>query len=155
MNPHGGVDLFANLNRMISTPAHQRRTYQIDQPLQTHYRLATCQEVDCRDYANGWVNGFDLTDPEKAAAARWVRDHSGRKFTAQLTDGKVVLTFPAGQTCFKTHRVPLDRPPIMIVRGGDHRGNPRRERIVHTSAESFVDQWATDLDRVNTARERG
>lgn len=149
------ADPFANIRRLVRAPVHTMRTFQVDQPLDTHTRRATCAEVECPAYAGGWVMGFDLTDPEKAAAARWIRDHSGRKFTAQLAPGKVTLTFAAGQTCFEKHRVPLDREPFYVVRGGDFRGNPERYRVQHANAETFVDQWENDLDRLNTIRERG
>jgi hypothetical protein len=150
-----GGDPFANIRRLVKAPAHTMRTYQIDQPLSTHYRRATCQEVDCSAYAGGWVMGFDLTDPDKAAAARWIRDHSGRTFTARVTDRTVTLTFAAGQACFAKHRVPLQREPFYVVRGGDWRGNVTRERTRHGSADTFVDQWENDLDKLNTIRERG
>lgn len=150
-----GGDPYANIRRLIQAPVHTMRTFQIDQPLHTHFRVATCAEVSCTAHANGWKMGFDLTDPEKVAAARWIRDHSGRKLTAQVVGDTVTLTFPAGQTCFTTHRVPLEREPFYVVRGGDFRGNPTRQRVVHKTADSFVDQWENDLDRLNAVRERG
>lgn len=148
-------DPYANIRRLIKAPTHTMRTFQIDQPLDTHYRRATCAEVECAAHAGGWVMGFDLTDPDKAAAARWIRDRSGRTFSAVVADGKVTLTFPAGQSCFAKHRVPLGREPFYVVRGGDFRGNPERYRVVHRDADTFVDQWDTDLDKLNTIRERG
>lgn len=149
------ADPFANIRRLVKAPTHLMRTFQIDQPLDSHYRRATCKEVECTAHANGWVMGFDLTDAGQVASARWIRDHSGRKFTAQLTEGRVVLTFAAGQTCFAKHRVPLGREPFYVVRGGDFRGNPERYRVRHANADDFVDQWENDLDKINTARERG
>lgn len=153
MNPFG--DPFANIRRIIKTPVQHQRTFQIDQPLETHFRRATCQEVNCKAYANGWKMGFDLTDPEKVAAARAIRDKSGRTFTVELADNKVIMTFPAGQRCFVTHRVSLEREPIYIVRGGDFRGNPRRERTVHKTADSFVDRWDNELSTIKEIQERG
>lgn len=151
------VDPFTNIRSLVQTPAHLMRSYVIAQPLTSHFRVGTCAEVDCPNRAGGWRMAYDLTDPDRAAAARWIRDHSGRRYTHELLDGgrKIVFTFPAGQDCFETHRVPLERDPIMVVRGGDFRGNPTRERSVHTSADSFIDQWSTDLDRLNTVHERG
>lgn len=146
---------------MVRVPAHQMRTYQMDQPLDTHFRAATCVEVDCANHATGWKMGFDLTDDEKARAARWIRDKSGRAYTYELFGGsglpeyRVVFTFPAGQRCFRTHRVPLERDPFLVVRGGDFRGNPERQVRRHRSAEGFLDQWSNDLDKLNTVRERG
>jgi len=155
-------DPFANIRKLVSAPVHTMKTYQIDQPLSTHYRVATCQEVDCSFFAHGWRMGFDLTDPERAQAAREIRDKSGRAYTYELFGGpgnpaghRVVFTFKPGQKCFQTHRVPLEREPFYVVRGGDFRGNPTRQRAVHKTADTFVDSWATDLDKINTARERG
>jgi hypothetical protein len=151
----GGSDPFANIRRLVQAPVQQMRTFQLAQPIKTHFRKATCKEVDCPNYANGWSMGFDLTDPERAKAARWIRDHSGRTMSAVVAEGKVTLTFPAGQECFTTHRVPLERDPFMVVRAGDFRGNPTGWRMRHTSAESFADQWSDDLDKLKTKRERG
>lgn len=148
-------DPYANIRQLIKAPAHTMRTFQIDQPLETHYRRATCAEVDCTAHANGWVMGFDLSDPDRAAAARWIRDHSGRTFSAKVAEGKVTLTFAAGQTCFAKHRMPLEREPFYVVRGGDFRGNPTGYRVRPASADEFVDRWENDLDKLNTIRERG
>lgn len=148
-------DPFANLRAMRDwAPVHTMRTFQIDQPLETHFRLATCREVDCQAYAHGWSMGFDLTDPERRKAARWIRDKSGRTFTYELTDTKITFTFAAGQQCFQKHRVPLERDPFMIVRGGDWRGSTGIVRR-HRDPADFIDHWSTDLDRLNTVRERG
>lgn len=151
------TDPYANIRRMVTAPVHTMRTFQLDQPISTHYRRGTCQEVSCDAHARGWRMGFDLTDAERRAAARWIRDHSGRSYTYELLDGgdRIVFTFAAGQSCFERHRVPLERDPFMIVRGGDFRGNPTRERYQHSNAEDFIDQWSGDLDRLKTIRERG
>lgn len=136
-------------------PAHAMKTYELRQPLATHYRRATCREVDCERYRLGFSLTFDLTNPEHVRAANLVRNKSGRAFTVERINTSVTLRFPAGQDCFNRHHVPLERDPLMIVRGGDWRGNPRRERFAHTSAESFVDDWATSLDRLDTEKEKG
>lgn len=151
-------DPFANIRRLVQAPVHTMRTFQIDQPLETHFRLATCAEVNCPAHAHGWRMGFDLSDPEKRAAARWIRDHSGRTYTHELigegAGQRIVFTFAAGQRCFEKHHVPLEREPFYVVRGGDFRGNPERVKVRH-AAGTFIDQWAGDLDKLHTIRERG
>jgi len=141
----------------VRTPSHQMRTFQLDQPLATHYRRATCEEVSCAAQAGGWRMAFDLTVPEKREAARFIRDHGGRSYTYELLDEgrKIIFTFAAGQRCFETHRVPLERDPFMIVRSGDIRGPGDGWRMQHTSPGSFLDHWSSDLDQLNTIRERG
>lgn len=153
----GGFDPYATLRSIVTAPASTMRTFQLDQPLATHYRRATCEEVQCRAQAGGWRMAFDLTDPERRAAARFVRDKAGRTYTHELLEdgNKVVFTFAAGQRCFEQHRIPLERDPFMIVRGGDFRGNPTGYRYEHTSPDSFLDHWSGDLDQLNTVRERG
>lgn len=149
-------DPYANLRRLVHLPAHAMKTFEINQPLATHYRLATCQEVECPRYANGWTLTFDLSDPEHVQAANTIRLKSGRSFTiGPIVGTTVTLSFPGGQRCFKAHHVPLERDPLMIVRGGDFRGNPRGESRVHTSGESFVDEWATDLGKLAHEQEKG
>lgn len=154
-------DPFANIRKLVTAPVHTMRTFQMDQPLATHYRRATCQEVSCSAYAAGWKMGFDLTDPDRRAAARWIRDKSGRTYTHEIVGGpgerehRIIFTFAAGQKCFTRHRVPLEREPFMIVRGGDFRGNPAREVRRHARADTFIDQWASDLDELKTMRDKG
>lgn len=152
-------DPYANIRARITAPVQTMRTFQIDQPLETHFRVAHCREVDCDKYADGWKMGFDLTDPERVKAAKWVRDTSGRTYTAELLEAgaKVVFTFPAGQRCFEKHHVPLEREPFYVVRRGDWRGNPDGRRAVqrHRNADDFLDHWQSDLGQLTDIRERG
>lgn len=151
------VDYFANIRRLVQAPVQHMRTYALAQPLATHFRRATCAEVECPNWAHGWKMGFDLRDDDRRAAARDIRDKSGRRFTAEVTgDGaKVIFTFPAGQDCFARHRVPLERDPIMIVRHGDFRGNPTGVRTQERDPEIFLERWAGDLDKIKTVHDRG
>lgn len=151
----GSHDPYANLRQLITTPVGAMKTFQIDQPIETHFRIASCREADCAHYAGGWKMGFDLLDREKAKAARWIRDRSGKAFTFELVGNTVTFTFKAGQECFRKHRVPLEREPFYVVRNGDWRGNPENIRTLHRSADTFIDQWENDLDRINTLKERG
>lgn len=152
-----GAAFLPGYSSAMRTPVHQMRTFQLDQPLATHYRRATCDEVQCQAQAAGWRMAFDLTDPDKREAARFIRDKAGRSYTYELFDEgrRIVFTFAAGQRCFAQHRVPLERDPFMIVRSGDIRGSGDGWRMQHTSAESMLDHWSSDLDQLNTIRERG
>lgn len=153
-------DPFANLRRIIRTPVEAVRSYELHQPFETHFRPARCAEVDCPAWRDGFAMGFTVTDPERARAARVIRDRSGRTFTVEEIRGesgrveRVVFTFPPGQECFTAHRVPLEREPIAIVRDGDFRGNPTGYR-----AQLGLDDWvydcATTQDKIKTALERG
>lgn len=142
-------------------PVQAMKTYALDAPQQTHYRRASCREVDCPNYANGWRSGFDVTDPHKAAAAKAVRDKSGRLFTLEEIRGasgkveRVIFTFGPGQECFQPHRVPLERDPILSVRDGDWRGNPTGFVRVHTDPEDWVDDFANHQIKINRQMNQG
>lgn len=153
---HVSFDPYANIRQRVTAPVQTMRTFQLDQPLHTHFREVSCAEAGCSASANGWRMGFDLTDPDKREAAQAIR-RSGRTYTYQLLDDdtKIIFTFAAGQPCFARHRVPLEREPFYVVRAGDWRGNPTGQRMRHRNADDFLDHWSTDLDQLKTVRERG
>ena len=140
-------------------PVHAMKTYEMRWPTSTHHRSATCAEVDCPQYLNGWQMGFDLTVPEKVEAANWVRNQSGLSFSFALTETTVTFTFPAGQQCLESrirpHTVTLEREPLYLVRGGDFRGNPLRQQRAHVNGADFADDWHTSLDRLEEQMRRG
>lgn len=141
-------------------PSQHFKTYEIIAPLRTHFRPATCEEVEC----GAWRNGWKTIVPVNSEAAQYIRSgSSGRRFVeAQsayeiehgLTDGMAEFMFPPGQKCFATdkHRVPLEREPLYVARGGDARGNPLGERRVHTRAEDWTEDFAGHLDRVRQSK---
>jgi hypothetical protein len=134
-------------------PAEHVKTYQVAQPLATHWRPATCAEVDCANYASGWRVRVEGLAPQLLHAAT----HSGRKFTRlDAAEGETWLVFEAGQPCFATatHRILVGRPQRYFERGGDWRGNPRGERRELNQAD-WTDSFATHQDRLATAIERG
>jgi hypothetical protein len=142
-------------------PVGAMKTYGLSAPQSTHYRRASCREVECPNYANGWRSGFDVRDPAKAAAAYAVRMHSGRLFAVEETIGasgkieSVVFTFGPGQECFLQHRVPLERDPILYVRDGDWRANPTGRRLVHADAADWVDDFGEHQSKIKERVERG
>lgn len=137
-------------------PSQHFKTYEIIAPLQTHFRKATCAEVECPGYVNGWVTRV----PVGSQAEQYIRSgSSGRRFTettgsSQLNEGVAEFRFFPGQQCFASdkHRVPLEREPFYIARGGDARGNPLRERVVHTRAEHWQEDFAGHLDKVRQSK---
>jgi hypothetical protein len=44
--------------------------------------------------------------------------------------------------------VPLERPELYVVRGGDWRGNPRGEVRRHSGPDSWVNDFAEHQDRI-------
>lgn len=131
------------------------QTFETRSPIATHFRVASCEEYGCSAHENGWVTHLDEAIAKQAEGAQWIRaGKSGRKYREDRNGQLVSFTFEAGQKCFKTHHVPLDRPAIYLVRQGDLyvRGPVVRH---HTSGESWMDDLHTTTDQILTARERG
>lgn len=133
--------------------AHDMKTYQVAQPLATHFRAATCAEVECPNWLNGWRVRVEGLAPQLLHAAT----HSGRRHTrVDVAEGESWLVFEAGQPCFaaSTHRTLVGRPQRFFERGGDWRGNPRAERRELNPAD-WQDSFANHQDRIATVIERG
>ena len=137
--------------------AEHMQTYVIDAPVGTHTRRASCEEVLCGAYQRGWRMKLDLTTDMGKRQAHYIKHNSGRRYEiVDQHDGLVTLHFPAGQKCFKEHQVRTDRPEIYLVKGGDHRGNPRGQKTrVHTKPEHWVEDFQENTDRLKTLAERG
>ena len=144
------------VNRVTpALPAASMKTYQVAAPLATHWRPATCAEVGCPNYLNGWLTRVPFGS-ELAEEARGLR---GRyHFVETREEGDAVFTFPPGQACFRAsaHQVPLERDPVFLVRGGDWRGNPRGTPArAHRRPEDWVDDFATHQQDLADRIERG
>ena len=123
-------------------PPQAYKTYAMLSPIDTHTRQATCEEYGCDDYRQGWRVRVETLTPDLLHAART----SGRKYTEQsIAEGETYLVFEPGQACFKaaTHRAPIGRPPLYLVRDGDHRGNPRGTKArLHQRPADWVEDFA-------------
>lgn len=123
-------------------------------PVATHWRTATCGEVDCENHARGFQVTADVSTELGRRQANYIRMKSGRHFSSQQIADLVTFTFPAGQICFATHRVQLEREPNLYVRGGDYRGNagtPRRA----LNAQQWVQDFGEHQLTVAEQREKG
>jgi hypothetical protein len=142
--------------RRYRLPVTAVKTYQVSTPQSTHWRSATCTEIDCQNYLNGWrVRIEGLTDAQKHAVT-----HSGRKFTVmRLAADQGWYVFEAGQPCFRSHehKLPTGRPSLYVVRDGDPwRGNPRgTSPRVHTRPEFWVEDFAEHQQRLHERWKRG
>lgn len=135
-------------------PAQAYKTYQLLQPLATHFRLATCVEVDCQAYLHGWKTVIDESTELGQRQAHYITHESGRRYVREPinSDGPVTYVFEAGQQCFAQHQQPLEREPLAIVKDGDWRmsQNPRQLRT-----EDWVDDFQIHQDKLHTQLERG
>ena len=131
-------------------PAQHMKTYSIVAPKGTHWRKATCAEVDCTAHAKGWKTVVDESTDLGARQAAYIRNTARKGHRESREAGLTVFTFSAGTTCFTEHEVRTDRPEIYLVKGGDHRGNPRGDRTERTP-EAWVDDFASHQDRLAQA----
>jgi len=131
---------------MIVPNFSTHKAYQIVAPVSTHFRKATCKEVECRGYVNGWVTRVLPDSPQ----ALYIRAHSGRRFIeSRNEDGTASFTFPPGQMCFRAsdHHVSLEREPIYVVRD--------RDAVSRRESHNWVDDFATHQQSLRDALERG
>lgn len=149
-------DPFQNIRNIIKMPVSSMKTYGLAQPMATHWRDGTCEECFCDKQAKGWLSMIDENTDLGKQQAYYIRKLSGRKYTeSKAADGLTHFVFEAGQKCFKQHKVPLERDPIVYVRGGDFRGNPRQEIRRHSRIDDWVDDFATHQDSIAEAVEEG
>ncbi len=138
-------------------PVQNMKTFSIVSPLSTHWRSATCREVECEAYVNGWKTTIDDSTNQGQLQRDFIRAKAGRHFTEHRNEaGLLVFDFPAGQECFArgNHRVRLDRQERFLIQGGDH-----RQRIGPVSEEKrpelWVERFAENQNRIIEVQERG
>jgi hypothetical protein len=129
------------------------QTWRIVSPTATHWRAASCAEVDCGHYLNGWASIIDESSDLGQRQAWYIRNQAGRGYSETRNGPLTTFTFEAGQACFAadSHQA-RTRPELYVVQGGDWRGNPRgtRRRIYDRS-----DQWVSDFaDHQQTLADR-
>lgn len=118
--------------------------FRMSAPIPTHRRIATCAEVDCSHYMNGWITKVATG----SQAALYIRHLSGRKFVEKAEGGHSTFTFYPGQKCFRSHTASLDRPPFLL----HQKGGPIR-RIIEP--QQFNDTFNEEMYQLEQARKRG
>jgi hypothetical protein len=134
--------------------AAQYKTYGMLYPLKTHWRKATCQEVECDHYVLGWDTVVDTSTDLGKKQYDYCHSDKSRTFT-ETKEGFTLVRFHYGPGnrpfpgARHEHRVKVDRPPLFIVRGGDWRGNPLGvEPRLHRNGENWADDFATHQDKL-------
>lgn len=162
------MSLSRKLTRMEPVgPTQAYKTFAVRSPLSTHYRRATCAEVDCADYLHGWYLKIEGT-PEDLL---YIAKHSGRRYRVgevvievKDAEDKVVTTeifnaliFEAGQSCFRetTHVKSLERPEFFFAGRGDHRSFSIRKAEKFDRPDHFVESFEDHLARIRRALQQG
>lgn len=124
------------------------RTYNLLRPVSTHFRPATCVEVDCPDYTRGWRTRIPVGDEARLALIR----NCGLRFaeTTGLDSPEREFVFEPGQPCFRSasHRLSLEVPAVHKIRDG-------RRDLGAVSAQGWHDDLGEHLDKIRTIQERG
>ena len=82
------------MNRQIIQPISR---YQVTWPKDTHWRRATCAEVDCPRYLLGWTTTVEANSPQYD----FIQADRERHYRAEVIgDGLIALHYPPGQRCF-------------------------------------------------------
>lgn len=140
----------------VTAPPSFYQTYSIRAPKSTHWRDATCEESACPYYARGFnvrVNEAEETGQKNAVLLR--QDTTRAKTETRDEYGMTVFAYPPGTNCMNKHTKRLDLPEIYLVRGGDHRGNPKGTPTrTHTKPEFWVEEFAETQDKIIKAIEK-
>jgi len=149
-----------NLTRIKpNMKASDYKTFQFRKGIATRTRKATCEEVECPNYINGWVTVIDESTDLGQSQGYYIRKNSGRVFTEERQEnGTTKFTFRALQPCFaaEKHEVPLETKELYVVKDGDWRGNPRGTTPrKHSRPEHWVEEFAEHQDKLKTAIEKG
>jgi hypothetical protein len=134
-------------------PAAAYKTYAITVPTATHTMPASCSQVDCPQYLNGWKT---ILDKSQESLIRMVRC-SGRSFKENVEGTIHTFVFEPGQPCFKAaeHRIQI-RPEIYSVRGGDFRGNPLQTPTrIHKRPSDWVEDFSENVEKLTEQQKRG
>jgi hypothetical protein len=133
-------------------PAAEMQTYNIT----SRPRPATCEEVDCRHYREGWATVADEATDLGRRQAVYIRGDRTRKHSESRTEaGLTRFDFEPGQKCFGSHTLPWEGREAFIRRGGDFRGNPRGDVLHHRSAADWLEDFALHQQSVAEAVKRG
>ncbi len=133
------------------------KTYSVKTPPRTHFRPASCEEYRCSEFVNGFMTTLDLATDIGREFADFIRKDRMRSHEEIRTSMyEVRFVFPPGTQCWlwNKHKVPIDRPPILVVRRGDWRGSLGLIRR-HTRIEYWVEDFADHQGKLAETFKRG
>lgn len=140
------------------------KTYEMDMPLESHWRFVSCEDYECDDFMKGFVLTIDLSAEIGQRQFDFVKQDKTRSCSIQrVTETMVKAVYGPGNKCFRNvkgdplrHKLPIGRPPFYLVSGGDWRGNPRgTPTVTHRRPEDWIDDFANHQDKLATTFQRG
>jgi len=92
--------------------------FSASRPLTTHWREASCKEVDCPHYLLGWETKVDVSTPLGKQQYEYIIHKSGRRGNGKKEGTLITFMFSPEQKCFREHKLPLEREPILSIQNG-------------------------------------
>lgn len=134
-------------------PASAFQTFTIKRPRTPDFwRTATCDEIECEAWRDGWETRIDLSTELGQRQAAYIVKRSGRSFSQEREGDMIIFVFTPGQRCFREHKVAIERDPIWIARPD----NARPDRIrKHTRGADWVENMQEEFGKVAEDRKRG
>lgn len=148
------------LNRIIPALGPQAfKTYSWQQPLHTHFHRVTCAEVQCKNFQFGWVTIVDIATELGQQQYDYLSHDKSRSWSMDRAgDTLISFTYEPGNEFFDgspehEHYRPIGYDPVVLVQGGDWRGNPRGTATrIHSSIENWVDDFANHQEQLTKAQ---
>jgi hypothetical protein len=131
-------------------------TFAIRQPMVTHFRVATCAEVECQAYLGGWQLRVEQLSDMLLHTAR----NAGKKFMElEVSETEHYLVFEPGQPCFSAaqHRAPLERPAFFYAGRGHWSSRIFSTRTAQkfNRPEDWAERMDEHLDRIRVKIQEG
>lgn len=117
--------------------------YSLAKPAATHRRPASCAEVNCKYYREGWQMSVLPGTPLGDRQVHLIKQ-SGRRYTMpdRVAGGALLFQFEPGQNCYGTHTVAIERPAFYLVRQGSG------PTVHHKRPADWVEDFSTHLDKI-------
>lgn len=131
------------------------QSYRIIAPIKTHWRRATCEEVNCARLVNGWASLIDTNTELGKQQAEYITRHSGRAFKVERDPrpGFLRFTFEPGQECFEPHKVRIDRPELFVLQQGDYRNRGNAPTRRFESSEDWLEDFNNHQEKLRKDRD--
>jgi hypothetical protein len=136
-------------------PARLYKGYEIQAPHSRVFReRASCEQVDCEQWRNGWMVRADLLDAAAWAEIR-AKGYAWKRFDVSATERYVA--FEAGQPCFaaSTHTRLIRDPLFMEHRGARWGGRAPQSGYRHSRPEHWVESFQEHSDKLAAEEARG
>lgn len=159
MNSHG-ARILRTVNGRIppNLPPQAYKSYSWRQPLRTHFHRVNCEDYGCKSYRNGWVTLVDISTELGQAQYHYLTHDKSRRHIMERIGGLISFTFPPGQEFFDgspehQHYRLTGYDPVMLIHGGDFRGNPRGTPTQVMRSEDWLDSFANHQEKLARAQQ--